>query len=170
VRDAEAGGVSVADETGTTGLDVLRELQGATQERRAGRGEEMELPDADHYRRLAETFVAGGGARLIVGRRGGAAVSAVLCGLNGARAYYYMGGTNAAGLEVNAATLVLTRAATLLATSGARVLNLGGVARAAEAADHPAHGLYRFKEGFGATRVECASSTWTTGAKSAGTT
>lgn len=161
VRDAEAAGVAVADETGTTGLQLLRELQEATAERRAARGEEMELADEERYRLLEATFVAGGGARLFVGRIGGAPVSAILCGLNGARAYYFMGGTNGAGLEVNAATLVMTRAATLLAEAGARVLNLGGVARSAARADDPAHGLYRFKEGFGATRVECASAKWT---------
>jgi hypothetical protein len=165
VRDAEAGGVTVADESAATGLELLRELQGTTQERRAGRGEEMELADVERYRLLAETFVAGGDGRLFVGRRNGEPVSAILCGLHGRRAYYFMGGTNDAGLKVNAATLVLTRAATLLAEAGARVLNLGGVARSSERNDDPAHGLYRFKEGFGATRVECVSAKWTPGAK-----
>jgi hypothetical protein len=164
VRDAEASGVTVADETGRASLDLLRELQGATQERRAERGEEMRLPDRDHYARLAATFVAGGAGRLIVGRLGGAPVSAVLCGVSGARAYYLMGGTNAAGLEVNAATLVLVKAATLLAEEGVRVLNLGGVPRAAADANHPANGLDRFKEGFGAARVECTSGIWRRGA------
>src|SRR5262249_46508516 len=144
VRDAEASGVTVADETGRTSLDVLRELQGATQERRAERGEEMRLPDRGHYARLAETFVAGGAGRLFVGRRSGVPVSAVLCGVERTRAYYFMGGTNPAGLEVNAATLVLVKAATLLAERGVRVFNLGGVPRAAADANHPAHGLDRF--------------------------
>jgi len=124
----------------------------------------MKLADAERYRLLTTHFVAGGDGRLIVGRLGGAPVSTVLCGLRGSRAYYFMGGTNAAGLAVNAATLVLTRAATLLAEGGARVLNLGGVPRSAERGDDPAHGLYRFKEGFGATRVECASAKWSHGA------
>ena len=163
VRDAEAGGVAVEDETGRTGLDLLRELQEATAERRSARGEEMQLPDETRYRLLSETFVAGGGGRLFVGRIGGAPVSAILCGVYGARAYYFMGGTNAAGLAVNAATLVMTRAATLLAAAGAELFNLGGVAKSAEHEGDPAHGLYRFKEGFGATRVECASAKWIPG-------
>lgn len=161
VRDAEAAGVAVADETGRTGLQLLRELQQATAERRAARGEEMELADAERYRLLETTFVAGGGARLFVGRIGRAPVSAILCGLHGVRAYYFMGGTSGAGLEVNAATLVMTRAATLLAEAGARLFNLGGVAKSAGLESDPAHGLYRFKEGFGAARVECASAKWT---------
>jgi GNAT acetyltransferase-like protein len=163
VRDAEAGGVAIEDETGRTGLDLLRGLQEATAERRAARGEEMDLPDAERYRLLAETFVAGGGGRLFVGRIGGAPVSAILCGVNGARAYYFMGGTNAQGLAVNAATLVMTRAATLLAAAGVQSFNLGGVARSAEREGDPAHGLYRFKEGFGAARLECVSAKWTPG-------
>jgi hypothetical protein len=160
VRDAEASGVTVADETGATALDLLREMQGATQERRAERGEEMRLPERGHYERLAATFVAGGGGRLFVGRRAGAPLSAILCGVEQTRAYYLMGGTNEAGLAVNAATLVLVRAASLLAEAGVRVFNLGGVPRAAADAGHPAHGLDRFKEGFGAARVECASGIW----------
>ncbi len=160
VRDAEKSGITVADETGTTKLDLLRELQGHTQERRAGRGEEMHLPDAEQYRRLDASFIAGGGGRLIVGRKEGTPLSAVLCGIERGRAYYLMGGTSPAGFECNAATLVLWRASVLLAERGARVLNLGGVPREAATEGDPAHGLFRFKEGFGATRVDCRSGTW----------
>jgi len=163
VRDAEKSGVTVADETGTTSVDLLRELQGQTQERRAGRGEEMELPDRDLYARLQRRFLGAGG-RLFVGRKEGQPMSAILCGVEGRRAYYFMGGTSKAGFECNAATLVLWRASVLLAEAGATLLNLGGVPREAEHEDHAAHGLFRFKEGFGAARAECTSATWRRGA------
>lgn len=163
VRDAEKSGVTVADETGATPVDLLRELQGQTQERRAGRGEEMELPDRELYARLERCFLGAGG-RLFVGRKEGTPMSAILCGVEGRRAYYFMGGTSKAGFECNAATLVLWRASVLLAEKGATLLNLGGVPREAEHEDHAAHGLYRFKEGFGAARVDCTSATWVRGA------
>ncbi|MSR46495.1 MAG: GNAT family N-acetyltransferase [Planctomycetes bacterium] len=160
VRAGEKSGVIVADESGRTDLDLLRALQGSTQERRADRGEEMELLDPQQYQRLAATFVAGGSGRLFVGRKDGEAVSAILCGVERSRAYYLMGGTSAAGFECNAATLVLWRAATLLAERGVTELNLGGVPRGAETEGHAQHGLWRFKEGFEPRRVECRSGTW----------
>jgi hypothetical protein len=161
VRDAEKSGVVVADETGATPLPLLRELQGHTQERREKRGEEMDLPDPESYARLEKSFVAGGGARLFVGRKEGTPLSAVLCGAHGTRAYYFMGGTSPEGFECNAATLVLWRASDLLAQRGVASFNLGGVPRSAELAGDAQHGLFRFKEGFGATRIECRSGTWT---------
>ena len=173
IRDAEKAGVTVADETGAPAVALLRELQGHTQERRGGRGEEMRLPDEGQYRRLAETFVAGGGGRLFVGRREGRPLSVILCaassgeaaaGARAGRAYYLMGGTSPEGFECNAAALVLWRASVLLAGRGVAILNLGGVPREAEEAGHPQHGLFRFKEGFGAARVECRSGTWMRGA------
>ena len=160
VRAAEKAGVTVADETGSADIGLLRELQGSTQERRVDRGEQMELPDAQQYQRLAATLVASGGGRLFVGRQDGVAVSAILCAVERSRAYYLMGGTSAAGFECNAATLVLWRAATLLAERGLAELNLGGVPRAAESEGHAEHGLWRFKEGFEPRRVECCSGTW----------
>ncbi len=160
VRDAEKSGVTVADETGAAAVAILRELQGHTQERRTGRGEPMDAPDADRFRRLAEIFVARGGGALIVGRRDGRPLSAILCGVATRRAYYLIGGTSPEGFECNAATLVLWRASELLATRGVATLNLGGVPRDAEQPDHPEHGLFRFKEGFGAARVECCSGIW----------
>ena len=163
VRAAEKAQVTVADETGRTELALLRTLQGSTQERRADRGEEMELPDPRQYERLAATFVARGGGRLFVGRLGGEPVSAVLCGVERDRAYYLMGGTTPAGFECNAATLVLWRAACLLAATGITELNLGGVPRAAEQDGHPQHGLLRFKDGFEPMRIDCRSGTWESG-------
>lgn len=160
VRSAEKAGVTVADETGKTRLELLRALQGGTQERRADRGEEMELPDPQQYARLEASFVAGGGGRLIVGRLHGEPVSAVLCAHERSRAYYLMGGTSPAGFECNAATLVLWRAACLLQERGVAELNLGGVPGGAEAEGHAQHGLWRFKDGFEPRRVECRSGTW----------
>jgi len=163
VRAAEKAQVTVADETGRTELTLLRALQGGTQERRADRGEEMELLDPRQYERLAATFVARGGGRLFVGRLAGEPVSAVLCGVERDRAYYLMGGTTPAGFACNAATLVLWRAACLLAATGVTELNLGGVPRAAEQDGHAQHGLLRFKDGFEPVRIDCRSGTWESG-------
>jgi hypothetical protein len=163
VRAAEKAEVSVADETGRTDLSLLRALQGGTQERRADRGEEMELPDPRQYARLAATLLARRGGRFFVGRLAGEPVSAVLCGVERNRAYYLMGGTTPAGFECNAATLVLWRAACRLASEGVTELNLGGVPNGAGQESHPQHGLLRFKEGFEPTRIHCMSGTWESG-------
>lgn len=163
VRDAEKAGVTVAEESGTTGLALLHELQSSTKERREGRGETMSLPEAQQYERLQRCFVGAGNGRLFVGRKEGAPMSAILCGVEGTRAYYLMGGTSAAGFECNAATSVLWRASVLLAQGGVVELNLGGVPREAETAGHAEHGLWRFKEGFAPRRVECRSAVWQRG-------
>lgn len=163
VRDAGKAGVTVADESARGELELLHELQGHTQERRAARGDSMSVPEREQYRRLADPFVRSGGGRFFVGRRDGAALSAILCGVEGTRAYYLMGGTSPAGFECNAATFVLWRAALLLAEAGVTELNLGGVPRDAEREGHPEHGLWRFKEGFAPRREECRSATWVRG-------
>ncbi|MBL8840937.1 MAG: GNAT family N-acetyltransferase [Planctomycetes bacterium] len=163
VRDAEKAGVTVAEESGATALSLLHELQSSTKERREGRGETMALPEAEQYERLQRCFVGAGSGRLFVGRKEGQAMSAILCGVEGPRAYYLMGGTSAAGFECNAATLVLWRASVLLAQGGVVELNLGGVPREAETAGHAEHGLWRFKEGFAPRRVECRSAIWQRG-------
>ena len=117
----------------------------------------MKLPDATRYRALARTVVADGGARILVARLDGRPLSCLLIGELGPRAYYLMGGSSPEGLTLNAASLLMWRASGLLRERGVDHLNLGGVPAHAEEEDAVEHGLYRFKDGFGARRFLCRS-------------
>ena len=52
------------------------------------------------------------------------------------------------------------RAIELLTADGFEVFNLGGVSAAAEDPEDAAHGLYRFKDGWGGERVSCHNGVW----------
>ncbi len=163
IRKAQKSGVEVAWEDSSRGIELLRELQGHTQTRRSDKGETMDCPDAEQYQALARTFLAPNGGRVLVGRHEGKPVTAILLGVTANRAYYLMGGTNREGLGLNSASVVMWEAVRALHETKIPLLNLGGVPARAENPDSAEHGLYRFKDGWGATRCLCRSGTWTRG-------
>jgi lipid II:glycine glycyltransferase (peptidoglycan interpeptide bridge formation enzyme) len=48
----------------------------------------------------------------------------------------------------------------LLAEHGFTAYNLGGTPEAGGMPEHPAHGLFRFKNGFGGEAVRCRGARW----------
>ena len=119
----------------------------------------MDCPRDEQYGIMARTLFPSG-ARLFLGRLEGEVVSSILVCTSGSQAYYFLGGTNARGLAANAATLVMWEISCRLYESGFEVLNLGGVPARATDPDSAEHGLFRFKDGWGAAQVPCRSGTW----------
>lgn len=88
-------------------------------------------------------------------------LAAALVGWANRRAFYLVGGSTATGYERDAAQWLHWSLMCWLADGGFTHYNLGGTPASASNAGDPAHGLYRFKTGFGAEVVSCRSVQWT---------
>jgi hypothetical protein len=87
-------------------------------------------------------------------------LSAVVVGWANGCAYDLLSGSTPLGYKRYAAFWLQWRIMSYLADAGFSSYNLGGVPAAAEAPDHPAHGLHRFKSGFGSEPVVCRGAHW----------
>lgn len=87
-------------------------------------------------------------------------LAAVLVGQTTDRAYYLMGGATERGYTLGASHWLQARLARRFADHGLRHYNLGGAPFTAPEPTDRAHGLHRFKTGFGATVVGCAGDRW----------
>jgi hypothetical protein len=136
------------------GADALREVTCSAAARAAARGQPFDaaiwceapvalLGDADWG---LSVFLAFREQQLLAG---------VLVGRTPTRGFYIAGGSTPEGYSAGAAAWLQWRVARVLAGVGVTAYNLGGVpAEAADDAEHPAHGLHRFKIGFGAGIAE----------------
>jgi lipid II:glycine glycyltransferase (peptidoglycan interpeptide bridge formation enzyme) len=88
-------------------------------------------------------------------------LAAALVGWANRRAFYLIGGSTPAGYERDAAQWLHWRIMCALRVRGFAYYNLGGTPSSAAQAGDPAHGLYRFKTGFGPEVVSCRSLGWT---------
>jgi len=86
---------------------------------------------------------------------------AALVGWANRRAFYLIGGSTPAGYARDAAQWLHWRIMCALADMGFTHYNLGGTPVSAVNSGDPAHGLHRFKTGFGADVVSCRSVGWT---------
>ena len=87
-------------------------------------------------------------------------LGAVLIGWANQRGYYILGGSTPEGYRRSTAVWLHWRVMGELAMHGCKVYNLGGTPASAARPEDPAHGLYRFKSGFGAAAVECRGACW----------
>ena len=87
-------------------------------------------------------------------------LAAILVGWAGHKAYYLMGGSTPQGYRLSAAFWLHWRVMALLAEHGCTAYNLGGTPEAGGMPEHPAHGLFRFKKGFGSEAVRCRGARW----------
>jgi hypothetical protein len=92
---------------------------------------------------------------------GGTPLAAALVGWANHRAFYLVGGSTAAGYERDAAQWLHWRIMCHLADEGFTAYNLGGTPGSAALPTDPAHGLYRFKTGFGAEIIALRNARWT---------
>ncbi len=98
-----------------------------------------------------ETFSAWDGPTILAG---------ALVGWAGDRAFYVMGGSTPDGYRAAASVWLQWRIMSLLIERGCRNYSLGGSPAGAAASEHPAHGLYRFKTGFGTAVLPCRGARW----------
>jgi len=88
-------------------------------------------------------------------------LAAALVSWANGRAFYLIGGSTPAGYERDAAQWLHWRIMCALADAGFTHYNLGGTPASAPEPGDPAHGLYRFKTGYGPDVISCRSVGWT---------
>ena len=87
-------------------------------------------------------------------------LSSILVGWGGDRAFYLIGGSTPDGYRRGAAVWLHCRTMQMLAAHGIRSYNLGGTPLDAASESSAAHGLYRFKTGFGVQPIEQRCVQW----------
>lgn len=162
VRRGERDGWKLENIAGPAGARALEGVMERVIERASGRGVEIQvaIPPAltdpgSRDPKALTVFAAKDGETLL---------AAALVGLSERRAYYLMGGATLAGYKCGGSVWLHARLASQFAAAGLQHYNLGGAPASAPREDDPAHGLHRFKLGFGATIMPCAGDRWILGA------
>ena len=159
IRKADKNGWRIEHPEGDEARAILTSVQEVAAQRAAARGNRFEVR-VPSLVALDGAGVRPWGATMFVARHEDGLLAAALVGWANARAFYVMGGSTPAGYECGASLWLHWRIACLLGGAGFRTYNLGGASPDAATPGHPAHGLYRFKMGFGARAVPCRSMSW----------
>ena len=140
-------------------MQELRRLQIGSRDRRAERGEHFGLQDEAYYEQMGRGYFERNVGRLFLMRHEGRAVSAAFVSIYAGRALYVLGGSEPKGFELDAPALLFWKLFSRCAELGCREFNLGGVPASAADPESLAHGLYRFKSGFGGRQVQRVTGT-----------
>ncbi|MBI4420472.1 MAG: GNAT family N-acetyltransferase [Gemmatimonadetes bacterium] len=146
---------------GTQARDLLGTVQDLASSRAAARGDgfRAQLPRLVAEASSPTDRHAWGAATFTVWREA-TPLAAALVGWANGRAFYVLGGSTAAGYEAGAGIWLHWRIICRLCEEGFTAYNLGGTPPSAQSPSDPAHGLYRFKLGFGARLVPCRGARW----------
>jgi hypothetical protein len=162
VRRGEREGWTLKPLTGPARLRALEGVMERVIERASGRGVELHVAvpavlseSGPEVEKELVVYAAKDGETLL---------AAALIGLSEHRAYFLMGGATLAGYQCGGSVWLHARLASELAARGMPTYNLGGAPASALKEDDPAHGLHRFKMGFGPAVVPCAGDHWVLGA------
>ncbi len=154
VRKAMDEGFDFREDSTIAGAMTLRQLQDATYGRRRELGQtHARSMSEEHYGRTMGAWLRAQRIRLWFVERDGRPLSALGILVFGSRAYYLVGGTAAEGYQVRAPFAAFGHVIRELCAVGVSELHLGGVPAGAAEENHPDHGLYRFKRGFGGEPV-----------------
>lgn len=151
LRRGEHRGWRLRTTEGAEAVSVLRAVRDAVSQRAGQRGDpfEAQLP-LETLRRPVSDLAAPWGTATFSAWDGSVLLAAAWVGWANRRAIYLTGGSTAEGYRHSAAVWLHWRVMSLLAERGFNVYNLGGTPASALQPEHPAHGLFRFKRGFGA--------------------
>ncbi|HEY7202043.1 MAG TPA: peptidoglycan bridge formation glycyltransferase FemA/FemB family protein [Candidatus Dormibacteraeota bacterium] len=143
IRLAARRGVTV--EEGVDAAEMQRQSRGTAQ--RQG----IALLAESQYRRRIELM---DWCRVYVARHQGEALAAIMVARFGGRAYYLYGGSIGQKMQLMPTYAVQWAAMRAAAENGCRDYDLWGVPPTPGDANHPWHGLWQFKNGFGGELVE----------------
>jgi hypothetical protein len=138
-------GVSVEEGQGAAAAEELSRQSQATARRQG-----ISLPQLAIYRHRMELL---GWCRIYVARYQGRPIAAIMVASFAGRAYYLFGGASGEAREVMPAYVLQWNAMRAAAEAGCRDYDLWGVPPRPDP-DHPWHGLWQFKTGFGGQLVE----------------
>jgi peptidoglycan biosynthesis/recognition FemAB-like protein len=138
-------GVSVEESQGVEAAEELSRQSEATARRQG-----ISLPQLAIYRHRLELL---DWCRIYVARYEGRPIAAIMVARFAGRAYYLFGGASGEAREVMPAYVLQWTAMRAAAEAGCRDYDLWGVPPRPDP-DHPWHGLWQFKTGFGGQLIE----------------
>jgi hypothetical protein len=150
VRRAARAGVKISAAQSRSDVEALVRLHAATlDDLRRRKHVSGARPPFDAMAAAIQRLIAGKAAQAFLARRNGSPVAACLFGYAGKAAYYLLNGSSAVGREYSATHLTISTALDEFGAREFEQVNLGGVPVESTVGDHPDHGLYLFKRGFG---------------------
>lgn len=165
VRHGQHAGWRMRVLRGDDALRLLSAVRETASERAAGRGDGFDPGTAGApFGRAAERTAAWGIATFGA-FDGDVPLAAAAIGWGGGCAYFLSGGSTPEGYRQSAAHWLQWRAMADLAAAGITHHDLGGVPGEAWRPDHPSHGLYEYKSGYGAEPAPCRGVRWAPGAR-----
>ena len=160
VRQGERAGWRLRVPRGGDALRLLAAVREGASGRAAARGDGFDTGE------VAAAFGGGWdpaapwGVATFAAYDGDVPLAAAGVGWAGGQSYLLTGGSTPEGYRGSAAHWLVWRMMGELAAAGLARHNLGGVPADAVAADHPAHGLYEYKRGYGGGQVPCRGARW----------
>jgi hypothetical protein len=148
-RRAEKLGLTIRADATLSALEHLRQVQLTSSERSASRGQGFAIRDTAYYRKLHDGIYAPGIGEVLLAWKDKACIGALAYLHSGTKGVTVRSGCTHEGYASYAMYFLQTELLKRAKEQGILTLNIGGVPAAAESADHPQHGLYEFKLGFG---------------------
>ncbi len=144
IRLSGRKGVAV-EQLGSEGLDCFYQLYQETAER-----DRIAIHSREYYQGLLEEARVGGAdIRIYAARHGGETLAAVVTVFQGDTAVYLYGASSSRKRNLMPAYALQWQAIRDAKSAGCRVYDFFGIPPDGQDRDHPMHGLYRFKTGFG---------------------
>lgn len=157
IKKAMRLGVSVRELPSDQGISELRRLQEQSSRRIVARGGPNIAANRSRREDPLVQLADGRVGRIIGASVDGKVVSAGLFTYFNGLVYHTLSGHSEAALRSQAPTMLLWETIKWYRNSGATRFNLGGCSRDAVDNAHPENGVYVYKMGFGAQRIECTS-------------
>lgn len=165
VRHGQGAGWRMRVLRGDEALRLLSSVRGTASERAAARGDGFDPGAAGAPFGRAAERTAPWGIATFGAFDGAVPLAAAAVGWGGGCAYFLSGGSTPEGYRQSAAHWLTWRVLAELAAAGMAHHNLGGVPADAGRPDHPSHGLYEYKSGYGADPAPCRGARWTPGTR-----
>ncbi len=146
---------------GPEAVEALERVQGSTGARAEalGRGFSPNVP-RDAATRSPGSLADDRGIVTFGAWNGDVLLAAALIGYANGRGFYVAGGSTPQGFKASASVWLQWQIMCSLLEHGYTAYNMGGTPASAGRADDPAHGLFRFKTGFGAAPVPRVGAQW----------
>lgn len=149
IRRAERGPLKVVQDSSEHAVLCLRQLQVESASRATDKGNPFRIQDEDFFRRLHAAIYVNGLGCVLLARAGEQHVAALAYLAGRKRALTVRSGANGTGNELLAMYWLQYDLIIRLKQQGLEILNIGAVPAEAAKSEHPQHGLYQFKRGFG---------------------
>jgi hypothetical protein len=152
IRRAKRNGLEVRIDNSLEGLLELRRLQQVSANRAKARGHGFSIRDTRYFRNVQEQVYGPGIGEVFLAFLDGECVGAMAYLKLGRKGITVRSGCSAKGYETYAMYLLQFAVLQSAQEKSLFELNIGGVPEEAQSEDHPQHGLYEFKKGFGGSQ------------------